>query len=56
MADEHKTLPWDYFLTNYEKDLLQLSINEAVQKYWRMDEEQIKRDRLELEQNLLGLI
>jgi hypothetical protein len=30
--DEPEELPWDYFLTNYERDLLTLSIEEMVRK------------------------
>lgn len=56
MDDNHEPLPWDYFLSNYEIDLLLLSTDEAMRKYWRMTEEQIKQDRLELERNLLDLI
>ncbi len=30
--DEPEALPWDYFLTNYERDLLTLTLGELVRK------------------------
>lgn len=30
--DEPEELPWDYFLTNYERDLLTLTLEEMARK------------------------
>lgn len=48
MDDKNKPLPWDYFLTNYEKDLLQLPMEEVIRKYSRISREQITKDFQEL--------
>jgi len=31
-ADDPERLPWDYFLTEYERDLLTLALEEIVRK------------------------
>lgn len=48
MADEDEPLPWDYFLTDYERDLLQLPIEDVVLKYLNLSIEQVQADRVEL--------
>ena len=48
MDDKKEPLPWDYFLTNYEKDLLRLPMEEAIRKYPGVSREQITKDFQEL--------
>lgn len=49
--DDNEPLPWDYFLTDYERDLLRLTIDQVVLIYPRMNREQIRADALELRQS-----
>lgn len=44
MADENKKLTWDYFLTEYERDLLRLLIEDALRKYPSISREQMESD------------
>jgi len=44
MADENEPLPWDYFLTDYERDLLQLPLEDAMQKHPGISREQMESD------------
>lgn len=44
MADENEKLPWDYFLTEYERDLLRLLIEDALRKYPSNSREQMESD------------
>lgn len=44
MADENELLPWDYFLTDYERDLLRLPLEDAMQKYPGINREQMESD------------
>lgn len=44
MDDENEQLPWDYFLTDYERDLLRLPIEDALRKYPRISREQAEVD------------
>lgn len=44
MADENEPLPWDYFLTDYERDLLQMPLEDAMQKYPGINREQMESD------------
>lgn len=44
MADENEKLPWDYFLTEYERDLLRLLIEDALRKYPSISREQMESD------------
>lgn len=55
MDDKTEPLPWDYFLTDYERDLLRLPIEEVARKYASMSINQIQLDRAELE-NAVGNI
>ncbi|MBX7231409.1 MAG: hypothetical protein K1X29_04925 [Bdellovibrionales bacterium] len=48
MDDNHEPLPWDYFLTSYEKDLFLLPLEEALQKYPELSREQMTADHQEL--------
>lgn len=48
MADENEPLPWDYFLTNYERDLLRLPLEDALRKYPNISQEQMESDLTEL--------
>lgn len=48
MNDKKENLPWDYFLTNYEKDLLLLSMENVIKKYPGLTREQIALDLDEL--------
>jgi hypothetical protein len=52
MDDKNEQLPWDYFLTNYEKDLLQLPIEETLRKYPRVSREQIVSDMTEIQETM----
>lgn len=42
--DGPEKLPWDYFLTNYERDLLTLTIEELVCKNPDMTTDELKAD------------
>lgn len=42
--DEPEELPWDYFLTDYERDLLALTLEEALTKYSRVSKAQVMAD------------
>ena len=44
MADENEPLPWDYFLTEYERDLLRLTLEDAMQKHPGIRREQMESD------------
>lgn len=47
----HKTeiVSWDYFLTNYERDLLRLPFEEALRKYPGLTRERVESDFTELQ-------
>ncbi len=49
--DELKKLPWDYFLTDYEKDCLKKSAEEVRQDYPNVSFAQIVSDIEELQIN-----
>lgn len=51
MADENEPLPWDYFLTDYERDLLRLPIEDALRKYPSIAREQMESDLRKLTAN-----
>lgn len=51
MADENELLPWDYFLTAYERDLLRLPIEDALRKYPRISREQMESDLAKIQEN-----
>jgi hypothetical protein len=51
MEDRNESLPWDYFLTNYERDLLNLHLEDAVRKYPEVSRQQIATDLEELIRN-----
>ncbi|GEM_PF-7128248 len=51
MADENEPLPWDYFLTDYERDLLRLPIEDALRKYPRISREKMESDLVKLQEN-----
>lgn len=51
MDDRNEPVEWDYFLTNYERDLLQMSIEDAMRKYPCMSMENMAEDLHELMQN-----
>lgn len=42
--DEPEALPWDYFLTTYERDLLTLTIEELVRKNPDKTTDELKAD------------
>jgi len=48
MSDSCETLPWDYFLTDYERDLLQLTNEEAMQKYPKISQDQLLADQAKI--------
>lgn len=48
MGDDHEALPWDYFLTNYERDLLKLTIEDAMQKYLNISQDQLLADQAKI--------
>ncbi len=52
MSDNCEILPWDYFLTNYERDLLQLTIEDAIQKYPNISPKQIDSDLIQLVESI----
>ena len=51
MADENEPLPWDYFLTDYERDLLRLPIEDALRKYPDIRREQMESDLVKIQEN-----
>lgn len=51
--DEPEALPWDYFLTNYERDVLALNIEELLKKYPQLTPERLKDDMGEMSRNSL---
>lgn len=51
MADENEPLPWDYFLTDYERDLLRLPIEDALRKYPHIRREQMESDLVKIQEN-----
>lgn len=51
MADENEPLPWDYFLTDYERDLLRLPIEDALRKYPGISRGQMESDVRKLTAN-----
>lgn len=51
MADENEPLPWDYFLTDYERDLLELPMEDALQKYPNISREQMETDLAKIQDN-----
>lgn len=48
MGDDHEALPWDYFLTNYERDLIKLTIEDAMQKYLNISQDQLLADQAKI--------
>lgn len=50
--DDNEPLLWDYFLTEYERDLFRLTIDQVVLIYPLINREQIRADALELRQSL----
>lgn len=42
--DEHIILPWDYFLTEYERDLLIFPLEKSQRKYGLVPDEQVLED------------
>lgn len=44
MDDKNEPLPWDYFLTDYEKDLLHLPLKDAMRKYPEINGKQLEAD------------
>ena len=51
MDDKNEPLPWNYFLTNYEKDLLQLPIEETLRKYPGLTRERVESDLAEIQKS-----
>lgn len=51
MADENEPLPRDYFLTDYERDLLRLPIEDALRKYPNIRREQMESDLVKIQEN-----
>lgn len=56
MNDKSEPLPWDYFLTNYERDLLRLSLEEAFRKYPGLTREQAESDLAEIQKNQTSFV
>ncbi len=46
--DEPENLPWDYFLTNYERDLLTLTLEEMVRKNPHKAIDELKAEMAEM--------
>lgn len=44
-------LSWDYFLTDYERDLLRLPIQEPLRKYPGIGREQMESDLVKIQDN-----
>lgn len=42
--EEPQALPWDYFLTSYERDLLKLNIDDLIIKCQAISKDQIESD------------
>ena len=51
MDNKKEPLPWDYFLTNYERDLLRLPIEETMRKYPAISREQMESDLVKIQEN-----
>lgn len=54
MTDENEPLLWDYFLTDYERDLLRLPIEHAPRKYPKILREQMESDLVKIQENQAG--
>lgn len=52
MADETKPLPWDYFLTDYERDLATKPLGHLIGKYPNMSHHQFFDDCIELDHHM----
>lgn len=52
MADENEPLPWDYFLTDYERDLITRPLSHLIRKYPNMSQHQFFADCIELDRNM----
>ncbi len=50
MDDKDEPLPWDYFLTDYERDLLRLPIEDAMRKYPAIGREQMESDLAKIQE------
>lgn len=51
MNDNVVTLPWDYFLTNYERDLLNLTTEDALSKYPEISKTDLETQKAILQEN-----
>lgn len=51
MSDKVSALPWDYFLTVYERDLLILATEDALSKYPDMSRTDLETQRAILQEN-----
>ena len=51
MNDNVEALPWDYFLTNYERDLLNLTTEDALSKYPEMSRSDLEKQKAILQEN-----
>jgi hypothetical protein len=49
--EEPDALPWDYFLTNYERSLLNLTAEDAMSKYPKISRAEIDAERAILQEN-----
>lgn len=56
MADEEKSIPCGYFLTDYERDLLRLPIEDALWKYLRITCEQMEFDLVKIQDNQASFV
>ena len=54
----HKTeiVSWDYFLTNYERDLLRLPFEKALRKYPGLTRERVESDITELQKSQASFV
>ncbi|PIU01236.1 MAG: hypothetical protein COT74_01650 [Bdellovibrionales bacterium CG10_big_fil_rev_8_21_14_0_10_45_34] len=50
--EKFKLLPWDYFLSDYERDLLKMPIQDLVIKYPRISQEQIEAELITIRDNV----
>lgn len=46
--EEPEKLPWDYFLTQYERDLLTLTVEAMLKKYPLISKNEVVADLAEL--------
>lgn len=50
--EKSNLLPWDYFLCDYERDLLKMPIQDLIIKYPRVSKEQLEADLITIRDNV----